>query len=421
MMRLFMIGALCALAWSALSASAMPLGYRLSRQARVAVRQATEVPVQDVWKVAFDAQGGSLGTTRPTIVTNGCAVGKLPEATREGYDFVGWFTAADGGEAVTAGTVVTADVTYYAHWTEIVEPELTPMPEPDPEPTPEPTPTPVPTLTPTLEPVAPCYEVIEAGDITAPYAVPKAATLMGAVYDGCDVVGIVELKLGKVNEKKGTSKVSGSVTTLDGKKHAITAYNLAGIDGTAKAVPLAVKDLGTMEVTIGGTQFAGSLGGWHVQPADVGGSWTKGTATATVEAGSFSMFAGTVLSALLPDEETATVKNSKWAFAKAASVKWAKPKKSAAQPEIYDAASGKGLIVDMSKDKTNLSGLKLTYTPKKGTFMGSFKVYALEGAGAKTKLKTYTVNVSGVVVDGVGSGKATCKKPAAGPWPVTVR
>ena len=91
---------------------------------------------QQLWTVTFDARGGSVGTTRPTVVTNGCAVGKLPEATRENYDFDGWFTASEGGEAVTAETVVTEDVTYYAHWTEIVEPEPTPMPEPDPEPTP---------------------------------------------------------------------------------------------------------------------------------------------------------------------------------------------------------------------------------------------------------------------------------------------
>ena len=46
-------------------------------------------------------------------------------------------------------------------------------------------------------------------------------TLAGAVYDGCDVVGIVSLKLGKVNAKKKTGKVSGSVTLLDGKKRTV--------------------------------------------------------------------------------------------------------------------------------------------------------------------------------------------------------
>ena len=92
----------------------------------------------------------------------------------------------------------------------------------------------------------------------------------------------------------------------------------------------------------------------------------------------------------------------------------------AALPEIYDPTSGKGLIVDTSKGKTNLSSMKLTYAPKKGTFKGSFKLYELQGSGRGTKLKKYTVNVSGVVADGVGYGTATCKKPAAR-WAVTVK
>ena len=36
------------------------------------------------------------------------------------------------------------------------------------------------------------------------------------------------------------------------------------------------------------------------------------------------------------------------------------------------------------------------------------------------KLKKYTANVTGVVVDGKGFGQASIKKPAAGPWAVTV-
>ena len=137
------------------------------------------------------------------------------------------------------------------------------------------------------------------------------------------------------------------------------------------------------------------------------------------DAASASLPAGT-LEDLLPVGEPVVAAGGKWKFEKAASVKWAKPKKGAALPEIYDEASGKGLVVDTSGDKTNLSGLKLSYTPKKGTFKGAFKVYALEGAGKSTKLKKYTVKVSGVVVDGVGYGTATCKKPAAS-WPVIVR
>ena len=268
----------------------------------------------------------------------------------------------------------------------------------------------------------PGYDAIDEKDIVAPYDVPKAATVMGAAYDGDGaVVGIVELKLGKVNAKKGTGKVSGSFIGLDGKKLTLKAANADGIDGTAPAtVSLEVKNVGTMTVKIGGDKFAGSLGGWHVQSGAVGGDWTGRGATVGVDAGDVSMFAGTVLTDLLPNDEQATANGGKWAFKKAAGVKWAKPKKGAEPPEIYDEESGKGLIVDTSKDKTNLSGLKLTYTPKKGTFKGSFKVYALEGEGKATKLKKYTVKVNGVVVDSVGYGTAMCKKPAAS-WPVTVR
>ena len=64
--------------------------------------------------------------------------------------------------------------------------------------------------------------------------------------------------------------------------------------------------------------------------------------------------------------------------------------------------------------KTNYSNLKLTYTPKTGMFKGSFCIYATDqcciDGSRKPKLKKFTVKASGVVVDGVGYGKATCDK-----------
>ena len=347
-------------------------------------------------------------------VAEGSPVGELPtlyvdteisgKDSATGFRFLGWFTGVNGdGDRVTAATIVTGDVTYYGYWdwgantgdegngSDPVVPG----------------------------PVTPGYEVIGENDIAAPYVAPKAVTLQGAAYNGNAVVGIVELKLGKVS--KGKSKISGSFAGLDGKKTTFKAVDASNIDGTAPVtVSFKVKGLGTMTVTIGGTQFAGSLGDWHVQSADVGGAWSGRGATVTVAIGDVSMFAGTVVSGLLPADEQATVNGGKWSFAKAASVKWAKPTKGAAWSEFYDESSGKDLIVDDTNGKTNLSGLKLTYTPKKGTFKGSFKVYALEGAGRATKLKKYTVKVAGVVVDGVGYGVATCKTPAVR-WAVTVK
>ena len=277
-------------------------------------------------------------------------------------------------------------------------------------------------VTPNPEPVTPCYEILNASEIVAPYEAPRATTLHGAVYKGCNVVGIVELKLGKADVKKGTGKVSGSVTTLDGRRHAIKAIALSKIDGVSHVDALIeVKGLGTMAIAIGGSRFAGSMGGNHVQSAIVGGKWAKTSAVVTINVDDLSMFAGAVISELLPDAETASVADGRWVFAKAARVKWARPKNGTTLPDVHGEISGKGLVVDTSKGKTNLSGLKLTYAVRRGTFKGSFKLYELQGSGKTTKLKKYTVSVSGVVVDGVGYGMASLKNPAVDSWTVKLR
>ena len=49
----------------------------------------------------------------------GDTYGELPEPTREGYEFDGWYTDETGGELVEAGTEVSGKAahTLYAHWT----------------------------------------------------------------------------------------------------------------------------------------------------------------------------------------------------------------------------------------------------------------------------------------------------------------
>ena len=84
-----------------------------------ALYEGAGVPVVTKCAVTFDAAGGSAGWTQGEVA-KGAAVGTLPTATREGYEFLGWFTAAVGGTQVTAATVVTEDVTFYARWTPIV-------------------------------------------------------------------------------------------------------------------------------------------------------------------------------------------------------------------------------------------------------------------------------------------------------------
>lgn len=50
------------------------------------------------------------------LVTSGNAIGTLPEITRDGYVFQGWYTAASGGTKVTSATTISSDTTLYAHW-----------------------------------------------------------------------------------------------------------------------------------------------------------------------------------------------------------------------------------------------------------------------------------------------------------------
>ena len=66
--------------------------------------------------VTFDANGGSVDTASRTV-ENGAAVGELPTPTLSGWTFGGWWTKASGGTKVSESTIVSANVTYYAHWT----------------------------------------------------------------------------------------------------------------------------------------------------------------------------------------------------------------------------------------------------------------------------------------------------------------
>ena len=75
----------------------------------------------NTYTVTFDANGGAVTPADAEMtVTYGNPYGKLPEPTRKGYTFVGWFTNPNGGTQVKADAEVTtaADRTLHAHWTQ---------------------------------------------------------------------------------------------------------------------------------------------------------------------------------------------------------------------------------------------------------------------------------------------------------------
>lgn len=244
------------------------------------------------------------------------------------------------------------------------------------------------------------FRPVKAVNGTAPY--------IGAVYDGGKPVAILSLKCAKATDKgkrAGTSKVSAVVIGLDGKQKKSSAeYVQCGYD--AKATTLVVKDWGTLSLTLGGEGFAGTLGGGlTVKTTAAGGALFHANSVVDVDfkSGTAALPAG-ALDYLLPSGENAEPviqSGEKWSFAKAAQIKYKK---------ITDRTTNEGRYELQGVDdpeKTNLSAMKLTYTPNKGTFKGSFKVYALETAGSGLRLRGYSAKVSGIVVDGVGYGIAS--------------
>ena len=233
-----------------------------------------------------------------------------------------------------------------------------------------------------------------------PWTAKKAKTLGGAVYDADGkVAGVVQLKVAKPNEKKRSVKVSGAVTLLDGKKRTMKAASFTVPSDGPVSGSVNVKGLGSLSLAVGDDGFQGSAGGYSVAAAKVGGKWTRTDAKVYAEAGT-ALPQGTV-ERLLPGADGVPVraKGGKWAFDKAASIKYRK-----------GALSG-----DADPKRPNLSAMKLTYAPKTGLFKGAFKLYAVQGG----KLKKYTVKVTGAVVEGAGTGVGKLARPAAS-WRVTV-
>ena len=233
-----------------------------------------------------------------------------------------------------------------------------------------------------------------------------------------DLAGLVQITVAKT-DKKGLSKVSAVYYKLDGKKNSAKAVkaSVISVDGvpTVRKIPLAVKgqsDVLVVSVGSDGT-VTGRMGACEVQAA--GGIGVFATdkprfvlkeIPATIDG--FPVI-GDVESDgaayhLLPDGDGVgfSVNGKKWSFAKAASVKYVK-----------DKATGEtALRVDTGKtgEKSNLCGLKLSVNAKTGVFKGSFAVYAASGTVEKPKLKKYKFTVTGLLVDGHGTGQAVCKK-----------
>ena len=70
--------------------------------------------------VTYDLNYAGGETTNKTIIAGLPVLANAPEATREGWEFIGWYTAAEGGTKITATDGVTDGAIYYAHWVSFI-------------------------------------------------------------------------------------------------------------------------------------------------------------------------------------------------------------------------------------------------------------------------------------------------------------
>lgn len=76
-----------------------------------------------VYTITFNANGGTIKGSDKATTKDGKLTSALPDATKEGSTFDGWYTTENGGDQVTADTVFAANTTLYAHWTAKGTPE----------------------------------------------------------------------------------------------------------------------------------------------------------------------------------------------------------------------------------------------------------------------------------------------------------
>ena len=223
----------------------------------------------------------------------------------------------------------------------------------------------------------------------------RASTINGVVIQDGVARGVLQVKVGKAS-KAGESKVSVSMIGIDGRKYASKAVKVP-VGGTPTA-SFEVKKQGMLTLTFGADGFRGTLNGATV--TSVEGTPAQGDGKADFAATDLSSLAG-ALTDYLPKDETVVRSEKKWTVAaKAGKLKYVKPN------------AAKGIAGGLRATGANISGLKLTYTPRTQTLKGSFKVWTFDVA--KGRLKAVSAKITGIVVNGTGLGEATVKKAVIG-------
>lgn len=88
----------------------------------------TSVVEEDDFTASFNGNGGTNGSS--ITKKYGQPLGTLPTSSRDGYNFIGWFTSATGGTQITSSTTMPPNnIEYFAHWADVTNPVITVSPD----------------------------------------------------------------------------------------------------------------------------------------------------------------------------------------------------------------------------------------------------------------------------------------------------
>lgn len=231
----------------------------------------------------------------------------------------------------------------------------------------------------------------------------------GVVYDENDnPSGTMTIKFTKPS--KGTSKISAKIKLLNGKSYSLSSTKVqVNDDGPALITDKVIKKLGVLDsLEIGESGFVAKItmaDGKKLTAltTDLSKGLSEGKYTFSVDSIPTTINGLAVVKDMLLEHMTFSINaKGKVSLPKAASLTYKKIKKS--KPTAYE------LVLDTSKGKTNLMGLKLSYSPKTSSIKGLFVIYT--DNPEKHKINKYTFTITGMVVEGKAVGIATCKKPS---------
>ncbi|MBR1870276.1 MAG: InlB B-repeat-containing protein, partial [Kiritimatiellae bacterium] len=402
-------------------------------------------PKTEVWTVTFDANGGVCGEAS-RAVTNDCAIGVLPIATRECYTFAGW--------GVDAAYIVTSNITLVAAWN--------------------------------------AYELYPDGDDPVGGEFGVATVWDAFVHDEASPVpaGTVQVKLAKAktDKKSGlvTAKAAATVQLPGEKKVSLKGNAVVADDGTCTLS--AANGANEMELVFCGRSVTGRYNSHRVQGARniftsklaadktlasnlariVTGAlniaWSGGTITASFAAKGKVKIAGASVNGAKISVNTQAIAGESIVAIPVVVLKGV-----SLAANIYIASDGSELSIagldgarigragelrdgllfttgatdetvtltlkngkpsvpkadklkvvngDLATiaDNGNPIALKFTYTAKTGAFKGSFTLFEV----AAGKLKKQAATFTGVFIEGIGYGTAVIKKLGLA-WPVEVK